>query len=333
MKVVNPLDPELLPEYDPEFVEIYNRTVAYLPSPADSTPQQVRQLRSNNTPSLDKSTVGSVTDYAYGEHDEQKVRVIVPKGERPSTGWPFYIYYHGGGWTLGNLDTELVLLGKLASTVQCVVISVNYRHAPESPFPAAAEDAWAAFEYIQANGDKLGLDLSKAVVGGPSAGANLTEVVTQRLVNSPYKQLLHQILVIPTTDLSDRSKYNSFKKYAKSAVLGSREFDWFLDHYTGGQPIESIGHDVRASPLLNDDSVFVKLPSATVIIAEMDPLSDEGRAYAQKLEKNGVNVDLVVLKGVPHGFMFFPIAKNEQYTQLLISAVSKAIHGSNSVYS
>uniref|UniRef100_A0A060T9X6 ARAD1D18304p n=1 Tax=Blastobotrys adeninivorans TaxID=409370 RepID=A0A060T9X6_BLAAD len=330
MKVVNPLDPELVPLYDPEFVEVYNRTGAYLPSSADVTPQESRQARAKSMPQLDRSTVSSVTDYPYGEYDEQKVRVIVPKGDRPSTGWPLYIYIHGGGWTLGNLDTEAILLGSLANAVQSVAISVNYRHAPESPFPAAAEDAWAAFEYIQANGDRLGLDLSKVVIGGPSAGANLTEVVTQKLVShneqasSPYKQLLHQVLVIPPSDMSDRSKYPSLKKYAKSATLGAREFDNFLDQYSGGQDIV---HDVRASPLLNDDKVFAKLPSATVIIAGMDPLSDEGKAYAQKLEKNGVNVDLTVLERVPHGFMFFPIEKTKQYTQLVIGAVYRAIHG------
>uniref|UniRef100_A0A060TAK2 ARAD1B07106p n=1 Tax=Blastobotrys adeninivorans TaxID=409370 RepID=A0A060TAK2_BLAAD len=330
MKFNNPLDPGLLAEYDPEFVEVYNRTGIHQPSVVDLPPQEIRRWRSENLTLLDHSTVESVTDYSYGESEEQKIRVIVPKAERPSSGWPVYVYYHGGGWLLGDISSENVLLGRLANLVQCVSISVNYRHAPESPFPAAADDAWAAFEYIQANGDKLGLDLSKVIVGGPSAGANLTEIVTQRLVahnektSTPYNPLLHQVLIVPPADTFNRGKYPSYAKYANSATLGRKESAYFFQNYFRD---DSVRPDIRASPLLNDDNVFAKLPPATVLIAGMDPLSDEGREYARKMERNGVKVDVTVFEGVPHGFMVYPIAKAQQFEQTAVNAIYTAIHG------
>lgn len=330
VKFNNPLDPDLLPEYDPEFVEVYNRTGIHQPSVVDLTPQEIRKWRLEKLVLLDHSTVESVTDYSYGDNEEQKIRVIVPKGERPSSGWPVYVYYHGGGWVLGDISSDNVQLGRLANLVQCVSISVNYRHAPEHPFPAAADDAWAAFEYIQANGDKLGLDLSKVIVGGTSAGANLTEVVTQRLVahneksSSPYKPLLHQVLIVPPADTFNRGKYGSYVKYANAATLGKKESSYFFQKYFTDDSVRS---DIRASPLLNDDSVFAKLPPATFLIAGMDPLSDEGRAYAQKMESNGVKVDVNVFEGVPHGFMVYPIAKTQQFEQTAVNAVHTAIHG------
>lgn len=330
MKFHNPLASELLEEYDPEFVEVYNRTSIESPSAVELSPEEHRQWRKQRLAKLDKSTVESVTDYAYGKDEEQQLRVIVPKGDRPSSGWPVYLHYHGGGWVLGGIDSEDVLLGQLANTVQCVSISANYRHAPESPFPTAAEDAWAAFEYIQANADKLGLDVSKLIVGGDSAGANLTETVTQRLVShneqssSPYPQLLHQILIVPQADAANRTKYQSFRKYANAAMLGEKEVDYFFNHYFGDRPVL---HDIRASPLLNDDKVFAKLPPATVLIAGMDPLRDEGLAYVQKMEKNGVKVDTTVFEGVPHSFMSLPIAKTDELVQLYMRAIRNAIHG------
>uniref|UniRef100_A0A060T0B8 ARAD1C15268p n=1 Tax=Blastobotrys adeninivorans TaxID=409370 RepID=A0A060T0B8_BLAAD len=330
MKFSHPLDPELLPEYDPEFVEVYNRIGIDQPTLSDLTPQELRQLWTDKLPMLDHSTVASVTDYSYGDSEEQKIRVIVPKAERPSSGWPVYVFYHGGGWIMGNLSFENDVLGRLANLVQCVSILVNYRHAPESPFPAAADDAWAAFEYIQANGDKLGLDLSKVIVGGPSAGANLTEIVTQRLVahneksSTPYKPLVHQVLTVPSTDIINRGKYHSYVKYANSATLRTKDANYCYQKYLQDDSVHS---DIRASPLLNDDSVFAKLPPATVIIAEMDPLSDEGREYARKMERNGVKVDVTVLEGVPHAFMVYPIAKAQQFEQTAGKAIYTAIHG------
>uniref|UniRef100_A0A060TAE6 ARAD1D18326p n=1 Tax=Blastobotrys adeninivorans TaxID=409370 RepID=A0A060TAE6_BLAAD len=333
MKFHNPLAPELLEEYDPEFVEVYNRTGIENPSVVELSPEENRRWRLQRLAKLDKSTVESVTDYAYGPEEEQQLRVFVPKGDRPSTGWPVYMHYHGGGWVLGGIGSEDILLGQLAYTVHCVSISANYRHAPESPFPAAAEDAWAAFEYIHANAENLGIDVSKLIVGGDSAGANLTETVTQRLVahneqsSSPYPQLLHQVLIVPQADATDRTKYQSFRKYANAAGLGEKEVDYFYKHYFGDRPVH---HDIRASPLLNDDKVFAKLPPATVLIAGMDPLRDEGIAYVQKMEKNGVKVDTTVFEGLPHGFMTFPIAKTDELVQLYVKAVQSAIHDGQS---
>jgi acetyl esterase len=204
------------------------------------------------------------------------------------------VYLHGGGWVIGNLETADNLCRILANSSAQAVLSVDYRLAPEHPFPAALEDALAATLWAHANAADLGCAPDRLAVGGDSAGANLAIVVGQ-LGSVPLR---HQLLVYPVTDLT-----RSFPSYAENAAgpgLTAKGLDWFIDHYVG----DDVGRlvDPRVSPHFASDHVVAASPPALVITAECDPLRDEGDAYAARLASLGVPTSHVRFGGMYHGF-------------------------------
>lgn len=210
---------------------------------------------------------------------------------------PALIYYHGGGWVLGNLESHDGVCRDIANVAKCIVVSVDYRLAPEVKFPAAAVDAIAAAEWIAANAADLGIDRERLAVGGDSAGGNLSAVVAIHARDNGGPKLKLQVLVYPSTDMS--TVYPSYETFAEQLPLTRVTMDWFVDLYLNSR--DSDAKDWRASPL--HAKSLKGLPPAYVLTAGMDPLRDEGEAFAAKLKEAGVPVTAKRFEGQIHGFI------------------------------
>lgn len=228
-----------------------------------------------------------------GPAGEIPVRIYTPEGQGP---FPALVYYHGGGWVIGNLDVVDVPCRQLANRTGCVVISVDYRLAPEHPFPAPAEDAYAAVEWVAENGDSICVDSSRIAVAGDSAGGNLAAVVCLMAKDKEGPKISYQILFYPVTEHSCDTI--SYHENAEGYFLTKDSMVWFWNHYLQ----EESGEHPYASPLRAKD--VSGLPPALVVTAEYDPLRDEGEAYAKKLFDAGVGVTLKRYEGLIHGFVW-----------------------------
>jgi acetyl esterase len=215
---------------------------------------------------------------------------------RPSSDiLPALVFFHGGGWTIGDLDTHDVLCRQLAAGARCAVFSVDYRLAPENPFPAAVDDAVAATKYLISNPGPLKIDASRIAVGGDSAGGNLAAVVALELRKH---NLAFQLLIYPATD--QRCEFDSHSRNGEGYLLTKDAIGFFRGGYL---PDANDWTDWRASPLLAADHRGVA--PAYVLTAGFDPLLDEGRAYAKKLSAAGVAVEYREYADMVHGFMLF----------------------------
>src|SRR5882757_3250663 len=219
------------------------------------------------------------------------IRIYRPSAERPL---PVLVYFFGGGWTLGTIDTSDGVCRALTNAVGCVTITVGYRLAPEHKFPAAVHDCHAATAWVAAHAVELGVDPDRIAVGGDSAGGNLAAAVTL-LARSRGPRLAHQLLVYPNTDyLSDTP---SLRENNDPLLFNRNSSDWYWGHYLAS-PADGV--DPLASPLRAPD--HAGLPSATEITAEYDPLRDQAEEYAQRLRDAGVSVTLSRYSGMVHGF-------------------------------
>jgi acetyl esterase len=209
---------------------------------------------------------------------------------------PGLVFFHGGGWVLGDLDSHDILCRRLSNAAHCAVLAVDYRLAPESKFPAAVNDTVAATRWAFANASALGIDAARLGVGGDSAGANLAAVVALNARDGGEAKISFQLLIYPVVELAFSHPSHKLDE-AHLPVLGETMI-WFRDHY-----LEDPSHvsDWRASPLLAKD--FTGLPPAYVLTAGYDPLMDEGAAYARKLEDANVAVDQRYYPGQIHGFL------------------------------
>ena len=204
------------------------------------------------------------------------------------------VFLHGGGWVIGNLDTHDNICRILSNSSGHAVLSVEYRLAPEHPFPAALDDALAATRWAHANAAALGCEPDRLAIGGDSAGANLAIVVGHR---RPVP-LRYQLLVYPATDLT--RSFPSHVENAEGPGLTSRGMAWFIHHYAGGNPDALV--DPRLSPHFAEDGAVAASPPTMVITAQYDPLRDEGDAYAERLASLGVPTSHVRFGGMYHGF-------------------------------
>jgi acetyl esterase len=220
------------------------------------------------------------------------VRIYTPQGSGP---FPVLVYFHGGGWVIGNVDTHDPTCRTLANAAGCVVVSVDYRLAPEHKFPAAVDDCYAATQWVAANAAAINGDSGRIAIGGDSAGGNLTAVVAIEARERGGPPLVFQLLVYPVTDYSFSTP--SYRDNADGYLLTKDSMVWFWDHYLRS---EADGQDYRASPLRASD--LTGLPPALVITAEYDPLRDEGEAYAARLQESGVSVTCTRYDGMIHGF-------------------------------
>lgn len=217
-----------------------------------------------------------------------------PLGATAST-LPTLIYYHGGGFVIGNLETHDSTCRRLANKSGCQVIAIDYRLAPEHPFPAPVDDAIAAFRHIRDNAAKFDTDAARLAVGGDSAGGNLAAVVCQAMKAAKECGPSFQMLIYPATDSVNPTP--SRKENAVGYFLTEDLMNWFFSHYA---PKGVDRGDTRISPLLARD--LTGLPPAFVLTAGFDPLRDEGKAYAEKLLAAGARVTYSHFPGTIHGF-------------------------------
>ena len=225
---------------------------------------------------------------------EIAVRVYTPPCGKKSL--PVVVFFHGGGWVVGTLDTHDPYCRALASEAEVNVVSVDYRLAPEHKFPAGVEDCLAATEWVLAHLRELGADGSRVLVGGDSAGATMATVVALLLRDKGVTSLAGQILLYPVTAYYDPPTASYFEN-AEGYGLTRKGMMWFWDHYLKDK---SDAGDFRAAPLLA--ASLRGLPRAFVVTAEYDVLRDEGQAYARRLEEAGVEVTHVFVEGMNHGF-------------------------------
>jgi acetyl esterase/lipase/glucose/arabinose dehydrogenase len=234
--------------------------------------------------------VRHVTIPSAGE--ELLTRVYVPAGTGPL---PVLVYYHGGGWVVGNLSTYDASARALANASGSIVVSVAYRQAPENPFPTPMNDAWEAYKWVVGHASDIGGDPKRVAVGGESAGGNLATVVAMRARDEGFAMPTHQLLVYPVTNYAFDTP--SYAKYANAVPLDRPSMEYFWRNYLGS-PAD--GANPYASPLRAPS--LERLPSATVILAEIDPLQSEGRAYAERLAAEGIDTTLCLYTGVTHEF-------------------------------
>ncbi|MGY3036308.1 acetyl esterase [Bradyrhizobium sp. USDA 4354] len=229
-------------------------------------------------------------------HGAIPARLYVPKELRRHDGLsPALVFFHGGGWVIGDLDSHDVVCRQLAAEGALIVISVDYRLAPEHKFPAATEDAIAATRWVAANARELGIDAARLAIGGDSAGGNLTAVVALAAREDNGPALAGQVLIYPATDFA--MTHGSHSDPETSVLLTHSVIRWFRDHYLNGA---ADIHDWRASPARAQD--LAGLPPAYVLTAGADPLRDEGAEYAERLKRAGVPVTCKHYPGQFHGF-------------------------------
>ncbi|KAL6248445.1 hypothetical protein RBB50_004700 [Rhinocladiella similis] len=301
-----PLHPSVRDRLHPDYVAFYNKHLLNQ-HPAHFLPLSVSRAKGNNIPcNGDPLPVGEILDRKISRRETSgpdiAIRCFIPQGQPPNCGWPVVLYYHGGGWVFGDLDSENNICTHICNRARAVVITTDYRLAPEAPWPAAIHDSWEAFLWATSDGKSiLDLDPGKIAIGGSSAGSNIAAVVVQNASIERCVNLRHQFLVVPVTDNTALPCSNpTWKTFEYTAALPAKKMLWYRNHYL---PDPASWSHREASPLLAPDAIFQRLPPANIIVGEVDILRHEGEEYAKKLRKNGVPVELTLMQGMPHPFL------------------------------
>ncbi len=255
-------------------------------SPAEAR-QQYREVRATLRPPA--PPLSDVRDLVAG--------TVPVRLYRPGEGLlPAFIFFHGGGWVVGDLETHDVVCRQIAAQANIAVIAVDYRLAPEHRFPAAVDDAWGATLWVAAHAAELGIDTRHIAIGGDSAGGGLAAVVALMARDSRKLRLAQQVLIYPVMDL--RAQSESYSTFAEGYFLTSAGIQWYIAQYA---PTPDAREDWRGSPLL---APWVHgVAPALIIAAELDPLVDEGAAYARRLQGARVAVEYHLVPGMIHGFL------------------------------
>lgn len=247
---------------------------------------------------------------------EIRLRIYTPEGKGP---FPALVYYHGGGWVIGSVELFEAANRLVATEGDTIVVSVDYRLAPENPYPTPIEDCYAALEWVAAHAEEINVDKAKISVGGDSAGGNLSTVIAKKALENSGPPIQSQILIYPVTNLEFST--DSYNEFAEGFGLDRDLMKWFGFHYVGD---EKLYNEPDVSPLKYDS---VKgLPQTLIIAAENDVLKDEGVAYAEKLRLDGVDVQYVLIPGVVHGFysnMDFFEDETKQSVQHIVNFLNK----------
>jgi acetyl esterase len=281
---------------DPQAQKIVDALAALNLKPVEeSTPAEARESMKSRTAALGPvEDVAAVADHRVPvAGGEIALRLYSPGGPGPHQA---LVFYHGGGWVIGDLDTHDGICRSLANAARCAVASVDYRMAPEHRYPVAAEDSYAGFQWVLGHAARLGIDPRRVAVGGDSAGGNLAAVVSLMARDRKAPAPIFQALVYPVTDCNLDTP--SYRENATGYILTREGMRWFFGHYLAR---EEQGREPYASPLRATS--LAGLPPALVQTAEYDPLRDEGEAYAARLRDAGVPVTVTRYPGVFHGFL------------------------------
>jgi acetyl esterase len=259
------------------------------------TPAIAREQFRRLTAEMPATEVGDVAEFAIeGAAGPIPIRAYVPAGEGP---FPVLVYYHGGGWVIGGLDEYENLTSALCAGAEAVVLSVDYRLAPENPFPAQLADAYAALEWAAEYAGHVSGDPDRVAVGGDSAGGNLAAAVSLLSRDRDGPDIAHQSLVYPAVASPVIHDFDSYEENAEGYFLEWESVQWFYDKWL---PNELHARNEYAAPLLARD--LSGLPSATVVTAGFDPIRDEGIAYADRLAEADVPVHHEHYDDMIHGF-------------------------------
>ncbi len=285
-----PLDPQI--EFIVEFVK-----KAKLPEIWQLTPDQGReqyQLRVDKL-KFSEPIFRSENRRIPGPASDLAIRIYTPREIRTAEKLPVLMWFHGGGFVIGSIDTHDSVCRMLANQADCIVVSVDYRLAPESKFPAAVEDCEAALKWVALHAVEFGGDPACIAVGGDSAGANLATVIAILARDAAHPKLVFQLLIYPCT--APEPETASHHKFRDGYVLTRNTITWFYRQYLKSDKDEK---DFRFAPLILDD--LSGLPEAFILVAGYDPLRDEGVDYARRLIEAGNRVRLSNYDGMIHGF-------------------------------
>jgi acetyl esterase len=280
---------------DPQVQAYLDQIAALMPPLSTMAPEVIRQAIAMQLEATaeEKEPVAKVEDRTIpGLAGEIPVRIYTPEGSGP---FPVLVFFHGGGWVICNLDTHDGSCRNLAKGAGCVVVSVDYRLAPEHKFPAAVEDCYAATKWVAEHAAEINGDPGRIAIGGDSAGGNLTAVVAQLARDQGGPRLVFQLMIYPATQFGAQT--TSMKENSEGYFLTKADMDWFEGHYLNSKEDRL---NPLASPMLAKD--LSGLPPALIITAEYDPLRDEGEQYGQKLREAGVLVTISRYDGMIHGF-------------------------------
>ncbi|KAK2750358.1 hypothetical protein FQN57_003838 [Myotisia sp. PD_48] len=310
-----PLHESVRDKLDPEYTKFYNEHIINLQQ-VHYQPVEASRTSGVLIPGAGpKLPVGKTEDVAIkrveSEGPDVMVRCFTPSvdenNKAPEGGWPVLVYYHGGGWVLGNIETENVVCTNICNRARCVVVTVDYRLGPEDPFPAAVHDSWEAILWIRGDGrTHLNLDTSRIGVGGSSAGGNLAAIMAHRNNQRSLPAFKLQLLNVPVMDnTADVTNNRSYRDYEHTPALPAAKMLWYRNHYL---PNKEDWAKPESSPLFypgeeDPKSSWNGLPYAVVVVGELDVLREEGEQYAAKLKKAGVEHELHVMPGQGHPFL------------------------------
>lgn len=258
------------------------------PTPADATKDVILKNGNSYTPIPVAKVEDRKIDGAVGQID---ARIYTPDGKSPM---PVIVYYHGGGFVIATNDTYDASARALARDTKAIVVAVEYRKAPENKFPAAHDDAFAAYKWVLTHAKSFGGDPARIAVAGESAGGNLALNTAIRARDEGIQLPVHELLIYPVASTSMDSA--SYKENADAVPLNRKSMDWFVKNYTNGTT------DLKDKRLNVVEANFKGLNPATVITAEIDPLRDEGKLLADKMKAQGVKVEYKDYPGVTHEF-------------------------------
>ncbi len=317
-----PLDPDLA-----AFLELVEAGVANGAKPLHEMPiAEARRQYDASTLALDSTAMAmaSVRPIRIPCRDGDKIDARlyapdVPAGEFPL---PALLYFHGGGYVVGSLNSHDSLCRAIAALTPCCVLSVAYRLAPEHPFPTAVHDSQDAYEWLLTNGTALGIDTKRVAVAGDSAGGTLATVITITARDSILPQPILQVLLYPCT--SALQDTGSHRRLAEGHLLEASTLQWMFDNYLAR---EADRYDWRFAPLEATD--LSGLAPAFVVLAEYDPLLDEGIAYAERLQAAGVQTNLRIYPGMTHDFARLGdvVAEGVQVREDIARALAIAFQG------
>lgn len=335
------IDSSMINKLDPEYVKFFNSVLFNRPEILYShkVPLSILKKGGNVLPGqsapLEMKSIQDIQiprKYTNSADPTIPARVFIPNGSKPDKGWPVTIWFHGGGWVLGNISTENSMCTHIAELSKCIVISVDYRLAPEDPFPACVDDSFESVLYVSEMGSRaFDIDNTKICLAGSSAGGNLSAVLCHKFASSPiskdYPRIKFQALVVPVTDnTATPENLPSWKENEFTPQLPVDKMLWYRELYLpdGGDSLST----PESSPLFYSDESFQCQPPAFIAAGQCDILRSDAEFYAEKLKKNGVPTKLVIYEGMPHTVMVMDgvLKQGKELVEDITSSIRNALY-------